>query len=199
MLVPVQSPHLSKCQQSHYLNVWHDLRSTVLSWRSGDFDLLHQIRSLKNGKVQPTRNMPCNMTACQPVSQQTESHPTWQHMGDSPMQRPSPRIIRPNLQHNMLTTGQQLDVSSLRICWIRYSTIPSSGSLMQDEEIVAMHVHRMRREASRIVDHKCDWAVRAVVVYVPVCRVGEIALVGKKENWCVIIAAESIRPLARWV
>ena len=72
------------------------------------------------------------------------------------MQRPGPRIIRPNLQHNMLTTGQQLDVSSLRIRRIRYSSIPSSGSLMQDEEIVAMHMHRMSREASRIVNHECD-------------------------------------------
>ena len=67
---------------------------------------------------------------------------------------------------------------------------------MQDEEIVAMHVHRMSREARRIVDYECDWAVRAIVVYVPVSRVGKIALVGKKEDWCIIIAAESIRPLA---
>ena len=77
-------------------------------------------------------------------------------MEDLPMQRPSPRIIRPDLQYNVLTAGQQLNVSSLRIRRIRYSSIPNSGSLMQDEEIVAMHVHRMSRETSRIVDHECD-------------------------------------------
>ena len=92
----------------------------------------------------------------------------------------------------MFTTRQQLHISPLRIRRVRDSgPIPSSGSLMQDEEIVTMHVHWMRGESGRIIYHKCDGGVGAVVVNIPVCGIAEISLVGEEKNGCVVVAAES--------
>lgn len=91
------------------------------------------------------------------------------------MQWPSSRVICLDLKHDMLTSRKLLYVSSLRIGGVDNSTIPVPRALMEDHEIVAMHVHWMRREANWIVNHEGDGIVGVVVVDVPFRRVGKVS------------------------
>ena len=109
------------------------------------------------------------------------------------MQRPDPRIISLELHHQMadatmicISLPQNLRVASGRIIKVARSAIPNTRALGQNEEVVAVKMHRVRGVWSANVVGHVDADVHCIAgvedVPLGVVGVGEVAAVGFEED-----------------
>lgn len=105
------------------------------------------------------------------------------------MQRPHPRIIRLELHHQMARPrrprlAHHLRIPSLRVRRVPRAPIPHAVALGQHEEIVTVQMHRVRGVCGGdgISHVDADIGGFAGVVDVPLFGVGEVALVGFKQD-----------------
>lgn len=109
------------------------------------------------------------------------------------VQRPHPRIVRVELHHQMtlvsrhvIPLAHHLGIASLRVIGVPYAAIPHAGALGQDEEVVAVQMHRVGGVVgSNEIGHvDADIGGFTGVVDVPlgIVRVGDVAAIGFKKD-----------------
>ena len=120
--------------------------------------------------------------------------PLTQMEGDMAMECPCPRIVSIELKHQVSKSSHVLGIPALRV--LRTSdgyAIPRPRSIVQDVEVVAVKMHRMRAGVV-IVDDDPDTGVCSEVDDVPfrVVGIGVVLLFGEEEHGIVVVALEGI-------
>ena len=113
---------------------------------------------------------------------------------DVAMEGPRARVIREVLQDNVCRivrspTLNQLGITALGVRLVSDLAVPFSETFSEHVEVVAVQMHRVGCQEC-VVDHKAHGGVGAKVVDSPVFGIGEVAGVGKRENWVVVVGTE---------
>lgn len=145
--------------------------STSLCHNHGDGDILLDIgRPLQNVRIQAGTDMPCDVA----------------------VERPDTRVVSVYLPHNVPVGREKLDVTTLWIVGIGdRDTIPVSWSLVENEHIVAVKMHRVSC-GGRVVDDDSDGGVGSEILDIPLGLVAEVALVSQQKDRVVVICAECL-------
>lgn len=112
---------------------------------------------------------------------------------DMAMEGPNTGIVGIDLEHDVIESGEKLNIASLRILWVGDFAIPDAETLRKHEEVVTVHVHRMGGRKG-IVDDQSNRLVGSKVVHIPfrIIREGRLSLLGVEQDRTVVVGVEGL-------
>ena len=113
---------------------------------------------------------------------------------DVAVERPRAWVVREVLQDNVCRSVRspalnQLGITALGVGLVGDFAVPLSETFGEHVEVVAVQMHRVGCQ-ELVVNHKAHGGVGAKVVDGPLFGIGEVARVGKREDWMVVVGTE---------
>ena len=113
---------------------------------------------------------------------------------DVAMEGPRARVIGGVLQDNICWIGRsptlnQLGITALGVRLVSDLAIPFSETFSKHVEVVTVQMHWVGCQEC-VVNHKAHGGVGAKVMDGPVLGIGEIAGVGERKDWVVVVGTE---------